>query len=210
MQLWKSIPALALTVLLGGCGDGSPDAVTYRVPTEEAPPPPSNSGMPRAPFAANAGSDMDNMAAQTLPEGAINTGGHDPRWQAPSHWEEAPASNVRRASYVVRGEGGEADMSVTSFPGDVGGDLANVNRWRRQLNLAPINANQLAQALQPMVVDGEQSKYVEIFEAGEQATIAAIVPHHGNTWFFKLTGPNALVAREREAFKAYVQSTRFH
>ena len=36
--------------------------------------------------------------------------------------------------------------------------------------------------------------------------LGAIVPHNGATWFFKLTGPDALVAREKNAFIAFIQS----
>ncbi|KAF0096093.1 MAG: hypothetical protein E1N59_60 [Puniceicoccaceae bacterium 5H] len=201
------MPALACGLLLGGCGGGEPEARTYNVPTEEVEPPPSNGGMANAPFAANAGG---NMASQDLPSGAVNNGGNNPDWQVPEGWQEAQASSVRRASFVVPGDNGNGDVSVTSFPGDVGGDLANVNRWRRQLNLAPIGAGDLPAQLQPIEVDGIEAKLVEMANPEEQkATIAAIVPHEGNTWFFKLTGPLELVQSEREAFIRYLQSVDY-
>jgi hypothetical protein len=38
--------------------------------------------------------------------------------------------------------------------------------------------------------------------------IGAIVPFNGATWFFKLTGPDGLVAQERDAFLSLVQSIK--
>ena len=39
--------------------------------------------------------------------------------------------------------------------------------------------------------------------------IAASVPRGGNTWFYKLMGDEAVVAREKEAFLKFVQTVRY-
>ena len=36
--------------------------------------------------------------------------------------------------------------------------------------------------------------------------LGVMVPHGGATWFYKLTGPAALVAGEKPAFLAFVQT----
>ena len=56
-------------------------------------------------------------------------------WTAPAHWVGKPLSAMRKGSYTVPGDGAEADLSITAFPGAVGGELANLNRWRGQLQL---------------------------------------------------------------------------
>jgi hypothetical protein len=38
--------------------------------------------------------------------------------------------------------------------------------------------------------------------------LGALVPHAGATWFFKLDGPDAVVAREKSAFIAFLQTLR--
>ena len=68
-------------------------------------------------------------------------------WTVPGDWKDKPGSAMRKGSYAVPGPGGEADLAITAFPGDVGGDLANVNRWRGQLALPPIEAGELEAAL---------------------------------------------------------------
>ncbi len=39
--------------------------------------------------------------------------------------------------------------------------------------------------------------------------LAAILPHGERTWFFKLTGPAAVVGQQAEAFDRFIQSVRF-
>ena len=61
-------------------------------------------------------------------------------WTAPAGWIEQAASGFRKGSFLVRDKDGKtADVSVISFPEAAGGLLANVNRWRNQLKLAPIS-----------------------------------------------------------------------
>src|SRR5512146_2102542 len=60
-------------------------------------------------------------------------------WTAPADWQAQPSDGMRKGSYLVAGsDGAKADLSVIAFPGDVGGDLANLNRWRAQIQLPPV------------------------------------------------------------------------
>jgi hypothetical protein len=66
------------------------------------------------------------------------------RFIAPAGWQTQPASGMREASFLIAGPGGStADVSVVSFPGSGGDDLANINRWRGQLKLPPVAAAEL-------------------------------------------------------------------
>ena len=44
---------------------------------------------------------------------------------------------------------------------------------------------------------------------GMCAVLAAGLPHAGDTWFFKMTGPAELVGRQKSAFEAFVTSVKF-
>ena len=100
---------------------------------------------------------------------------------------------------------GAGDLSITAFPGDVGGNLANVNRWRGQLQLPPVA--DLTDIVQPLEANGLN---MLIFDAanGGSRILGAIVPRPGETWFFKLTGPDALVAREKPAFLDFLRTVK--
>jgi hypothetical protein len=39
--------------------------------------------------------------------------------------------------------------------------------------------------------------------------LGALIPQGNQTWFFKLSGDDAVVARERENFMGFVQSLRY-
>jgi len=142
---------------------------------------------------------------------AVTTGeGPTLKWTAPPHWQSKPASAMRKATYLIVGEdGATADLSVTAFPGAVGGELANINRWRGQLQLPPLAEAGLDGAISRITVNGLQVVLVDLTGGPAdkpQRMLGAIVPSNGANWFFKLTGPEALVAREKPAFLAFVQT----
>ena len=132
------------------------------------------------------------------------------KWTAPANWQSRPATAMRKATYFVPGENGASgDLSVTAFPGDVGGELANVNRWRGQLQLPPLAEAEVAGAVTRLSPNGLSVTLVD-FSGGPPdkpaRMLGAIVPYGGSTWFFKLTGPVDLVAKEKPAFLNFVQS----
>jgi hypothetical protein len=132
------------------------------------------------------------------------------KWTAPANWQSRPATAMRKATYFVPGENGAAgDLSVTAFPGDVGGELANLNRWRGQLQLPPLAEGDVAGAVTRLSPNGLSVTLVD-FSGGpaDKPTrlLGAIVPYGGATWFFKLIGPVDLVAKEKPVFLNFVQS----
>jgi hypothetical protein len=126
-------------------------------------------------------------------------------WTAPPSWTPTAGSAMRKGSYAVSGPEGQGDLSITAFPGDVGGDLANVNRWRDQLELPPVA--DVGEAAQPLDANG---LHLLVFDGanGGRRILGAIVPRPGETWFFKLTGPDALVARTKPAFLDFLRTVK--
>ena len=153
--------------------------------------------------AASAPADMANTIVNKAEGPGLN-------WTAPANWQSRPATAMRKATYFVPGENGAAgDLSVTAFPGDVGGELANLNRWRGQLQLPPLAEADVAGAVTRLSPNGLSVTVVD-FSGGPAGKptrmLGAIVPYGGATWFFKLTGPVDLVAKEKTAFLNFVQS----
>jgi hypothetical protein len=58
-------------------------------------------------------------------------------WTTPAGWKELPANGMRAATFELPKGPGKAEVTVVALPGDVGGELANVNRWRGPLAVAP-------------------------------------------------------------------------
>jgi len=209
----RSVSVLAGLLLLAACGDSS--AVSYRIPKETDEKPPVAAADPSAPANPSAlpaghpaipgggtGMDMANTPVATAEVPAL-------RWSAPAHWHSKPAAGMRKATFTVDGDAGtSADLSVTAFPGDVGGELANVNRWRGQYQLPPVSAAELDSVVTHLDHDGLQIVIVDCSSSAGQRMLGAMVPYNGVIWFFKLTGPEALVAREKDAYLAFLGSLR--
>jgi hypothetical protein len=148
------------------------------------------------------------VAPSAPPPGVVTAaaGIPDLRWSAPAHWQAKPATALRKATYIIpSAAGATAELAVSAFPGNVGGELANVNRWRGQLQLPPFGETELAGAITRLTVHGLPVAVVE-FTSGSQRLVGAIVPQGDATWFFKLTGPADVVAAEKPAFLLFLQS----
>lgn len=185
--------ALTATLLLASCRKA--EVSRYRVPKEIPPAPPATAAADRA------------MAATTV----VTAEGDGLVWTAPAHWSANPAAGMRRGSFAIRGPQGEADMAITAFPGDVGGELANINRWRGQLGLPALNPAELPAVRTPVHTDHFEFILVEFGNpAATPPTrmLGAFTAHQGNTWFFKLSGPDALVAAEKSAFLNFLHTVR--
>ncbi len=178
--------ALALLTLLSITGCNRDEVRSYRVPKEAAPELPTPAG---------------STSGAPTSTGALT-------WQAPGHWEELPASGMRRGSFTLRGDGEQtADLSIIAFPGDVGGMTANVNRWRGQVGLASLSADKVDASIQHTDTAFFHMDFVSMSgeAAGTPTRIdGAIFNHGGESWFVKLMGPTALVAAEAENFRAFV------
>jgi hypothetical protein len=117
-----------------------------------------------------------------------------------------------KALYQVEDGEHQIEISVRSAGGRL---LDNINRWRGQLQLDPVNEEQLAAALQPITVDNREGSYIEISgqpaAAAESATAiyGVVVDVGGRTWFVKLRGNAELARREKENFRAFAESIQF-
>ncbi len=123
-------------------------------------------------------------------------------WKLPPGWKELAGNGMRAATFRLPQAAGKAEVSVVVLPGDVGGELANVNRWRGQLALPPVTEDGLADgratvdsALGPIFV-------YDFTGGGEKKTrlCAGMARVSGTTWFFKLMGDDKAVAAAKPAF----------
>src|SRR5262249_35115915 len=119
-----------------------------------------------------------------------------PSWEVPAHWQEQPGKKMLIAVFAATSDSGKAEVTVSAFPGDVGGLAANVNRWRRLLGLGPAAEGEIAKLASPFEINGESGTLVDMANQSNDNRIAVILwPHAGMTWFFKMTGPDAVVAK---------------
>lgn len=149
-----------------------------------------------------------NMQMQVLPgmaEAAQQAG--EVSYTVPAGWEDLPPTGIRKANLRVADEFGSAELTVLVFPGDVGGDLANINRWREQISLGPITADTLPSVAEPYVISEHRGLYVRL-EGGMQSILGGLLPFHGSTWFFKFQGSSQTVLDNETAMKAFLDSVQ--
>ena len=130
-----------------------------------------------------------------------------PIWDVPNGWKQIAPGQMQVARFVLpqqNGAGGEVFVSV--FPSDTGGNLANVNRWRRQLKLPETDEKNLASLVTPLDAAIPNAVLVDMTN-DTQRMLGAIVPRSGQWWFYKLLGDNAAVGAERDNFIRFAKST---
>ena len=128
-------------------------------------------------------------------------------WTAPSSWKKQAPGPMRVASYEISTPEGTANASVSKIPGAAGDELGNVNRWRGQIGLPPVGLAELPGLLSKVPARGASLDMVDL-RGPQNSTLAAWLRTGGAVWFFKLTGPGALVAAEREHFMQFLRSVR--
>ena len=131
------------------------------------------------------------------------------KWKTPEGWTEVPPSSMRYASFSAPAEeGGKIDISVVTFSGEGGSDADNINRWRGQMGLAPVDPGTVASQVAPLKTADTTFSTTDI--AGDKTrTIAAWTRRDGRVWFFKATGPTAAVEKEKTNFVKFIESVRF-
>ncbi|MGH8018682.1 MAG: hypothetical protein ACREIA_10375 [Opitutaceae bacterium] len=197
--------ALPLAFLVGGCGENP--VSFYEAPKED----PAN----RAP---------GPLAGMRSTNAAVSPATARLEWTKPAAWSEKPGSEMRLASFgFTAPDGRAADISVISFPDAAGGLLANINRWRGQVGLEPVADGALETTAERIQIAGLPAWFVDLAgiasgsaptmsatppASGPTRIIGAIVPLEGTSWFFKMMGPDDVVAGQRETFEKFIAGIR--
>lgn len=138
-------------------------------------------------------------------------------WKLPAGWTEQPPSSMRVASFAINGSDGQtADVAVIPLPGVTGRDLDMVNMWRSQVRLEAIDATEMERLVTKTPVSGVEGK---LFDMSGQSppedaksplrVVVALLDREGTAWFFKMTGPDALVSTQKPAFLEFLKSIEF-
>jgi hypothetical protein len=110
-------------------------------------------------------------------------------WTVPAAWKPVDEQRpMRLATYAAETELGVVEVAISRFPGDVGGMLANVNRWRGQVGLPPAEEADLAGMMDRFETPGFVGHTMRL-EGAEQHILAASIYETGEdrTWFVRVT-----------------------
>ena len=196
------IGAAGLVLAFSGCGDGEPEYVEVREVQAKPEDPHAEHNHPPGEHPEETGSASSGLGfAYDLPAG----------------WDEQPPSSMKLLSLAI-GSPPEliSELSVSAFPGDVGGQLANINRWRRQVGLGPLSEEAAADFIRDAAVSGIEGWQVDFTgpagtgeNNGAARVVTTAVFHNGQTWFFKLMGNDSSLEDELEKYDAFLKSVSF-
>ena len=112
-----------------------------------------------------------------------------------------PTQFVDKNSNIVN-----ENVSISIFPGEAGGVVQNVNRWRRQLNLNPLSLENINKEAMNNPLLGDYYLFHETNDKENKSIIAAIIPQKDNTIFIKMN-TSALLSYDRKyEFTLFCQS----
>lgn len=197
MALKSMIPCgLAAAPLLLALGCGSQEVTRARVPKAAgAPAPAPTMGM--------------SMGTGDVPMPPTPTGAAALAWTLPKDWTETRPGGMRVATLVPPVSG--IDISVTALPGPAGGELANVNRWRGQIGLEPVDDAGLARLRTAVKAPAGTLSVYDFTSDGATATrmvVALFTAETGSTWFIKMTGEAKAVGQVRPDFLRLLETLR--
>ena len=221
MTLLRALPSLGATtailaLLLAGCREEP--VRTYRTAKDTPPPaadPHAGHDHARTPDAGALppghpplGTGPASAPAATTPPVSDSL-----TWAAPDHWAAKPLGAMRRGSFTARNAAGEADCSIFVFGAAQNPLLDNINRWRGQIGLAPLSEAQLPAESSTLEHAGLRFTTIDLAgpppAAGSATRVLGAILYRGDeAWFFKLTGPDAVVAAERASFLDFLRTVR--
>lgn len=136
------------------------------------------------------------------------------KFTVPPDWkEQPPKSQFVLGEFAISGEGGPARLTLSS----AGGGLdANLERWQGQFQRGPDDPEPRQSEI---VFDGQKGTLIELagtftdmFSGGNPnrnwRMLGAAIPLGPTNFFVKLTGPQATVTAQREAFVKFVETAK--
>ncbi len=118
-------------------------------------------------------------------------------WATPEGWtRDAEPRPMRLATYMAPDADGPVEVAISRFPGRVGGELANINRWRGQMGLPPVDATGLEGVITRFDAPGYDG-YETRIDSPQGTMLAAGVYDESadQTWFVRTTTTDAAADR---------------
>jgi len=131
-------------------------------------------------------------------------------WDLPKGWTDERAGGMRFAT-LRPPVPGKIDVSVVMLPGPAGGELANVNRWRGQIGLPPVDEAARGQIRKEV---GSKAGTVSLYDfthegVATQRMLAGLLFVEGRSWFVKMVGEAGPVEAARSDFLGLLETLHF-
>ncbi|MCH2118386.1 MAG: hypothetical protein MK161_11880 [Pirellulales bacterium] len=168
----------------------------------------------KAPFSAGAKArSLPPSKVPSTPSAGRVSGA--PEMEPPEEWQPGRLNSFRKAAFVVKGPGQQAEITVMDFPASGGSamsdPLTNLNRWRDELGMQALAEEDLPGQFEAIELGGTKGNFAALFPENDagQATLVAMAERDGLIWFFKMKGDRDLVATQQGKFREFLKSVRF-
>lgn len=191
------LPGLALLMLLVAC-DGNENAIrTYEVAKST-----QHHGSTLLTPSSTTESNQGNMVS---PLSLV-------QWTMPQAWHQEPSNRQMILAVFHVDQTHTLEVQVSAISGDAGGVLANVNRWRNQLDLPPITDPELGDHVEIINTQGSFGGVVDVTNPQtNKRTIATVIQGGaGMSWFVKASGDAEPVGKQKQAIITFTESFRFN
>lgn len=156
----------------------------------------------------------DTITSQQFPENPDAQKTIEFDYQLPEGWTEAPKSDFKQIN-IVLSEEPKADCYLTILPLKGGEILPNLNRWRAQFDLPPLNspAEQTNESI--LFIEKQTSlfnisgNFKSLKEAGKDyVSFCLIQSDDQNSYSFKFIGPGEFILKEKNNLISFLESIK--
>jgi len=129
------------------------------------------------------------------------------KYETPQGWKTSKGSAISLLSFTAGEPNAQASITVTAAAGQA---IDKVNRWRDQVGLGALSAEEYAKNRREIEIGGAKGIFVDA-DAGpmKQRIMGAILPQGNGALFFKMMGPSEAVGQQQPAFEAFLKSIQF-
>jgi hypothetical protein len=164
------------------------------------------------PIAASATGPSPSVTPPPSSAGTAVTAG-DLKFTLPAGWSQQPGARAMRVATLSTGGDKAAEVIITRLSSSFGGMLMNVNRWRGEVGLPPVqDASAVAET--PIKIASASGAVMEFSGPGKNGaqptrSLVARCTQGESVWFFKILGPAETVSQQRKAFDEFLASVQF-
>jgi hypothetical protein len=132
-------------------------------------------------------------------------------WITPKGWENGGDKPMRALTFFTGDMSDPAEVMVTRLGGTKFGELLdNINRWRAQVGLGPVTKVD-DQPSERITLAGKPAAYFDFTGPGSEQRpnrrmLLAMSLNNNDVWFFKMIGPQQVVASEKGNFEQFLKS----
>jgi hypothetical protein len=214
------LTALCLAALVScGCKPKSDDSIRVeKVPKETVTALAASPDLPAGHPAVAGGTAAPSMAGPgsmgALPGMAEFTAATPtPKWTPPADWAAEALTATRKGSWRAPASAAadkQAEISVSVFQGQLGGLLANVNRWRGKVGLtADLPQERLSENVQNLTLNGRAAQLVSLDGPAGQSLDGVLVFMPDKVWSLLMSGPTDTIKSQRAEFRAFLDSIQW-